>query len=80
MIFIGEHIKENNFPLDYRITVIIINNAIGVASSRGRYFEFSSANAENSLVPLPTGQSGSVPTMHIYDKTVGYLQAGSLSK
>ena len=46
---------------------------IGVASSSGRYFKFSSVSAENLLVPLPARPSESVPPMQYYhDETVRY--------
>ena len=56
--------QTSHFTRNILHAVAIIKNANGAASSRGRYFEFSSANAENSLVPLPARPSESVPTMH----------------
>ncbi len=37
-------------------SVVIMKNNIVKVLSCGRHFEFSSANAENSLVPQPAGQ------------------------
>ena len=43
----GIILSTSNFPLHIYNTVDIIKNAIGVASSSGRYFKFSSVSAEN---------------------------------
>ena len=51
-------------PTPYLQHSRIIKNAIGWASSSGRYFKNSSLSDEFLLVPLPARPSGSVPTMH----------------
>ena len=62
----GIILSISNFPLHIYNTVDIIKNAIGAASSSGRYFKFSSVSDENLLVPLPARPSESVPTMHFF--------------
>ena len=70
----GIILSISNFPLPIYNTVDIIKNAIGAASSSGRYFKFSSVSAENLLVPLPARPSESVPTMHyLMIRQLGYL-------
>ncbi len=73
-------LNNSNFPLRDRVAGDIIYNAIVAASYRGRYFEFSSANAENSLVPLPARRERKRPDDAFYnDKPASDNHVGSFS-